>query len=100
VRDGVVNRIVSVNGLHCFPHRREALTDLRRCLAPDGDMVGVTLLPGRHLRADRALARGYRMGMFGPPTTEEELREMVTDAGFSRFEGEHEGSMLLFRFAA
>ena len=100
VRDGVVNRIVSVNGLHCFPHRRDALVDLRRCLAPGGDLVGVTILPGRHARADRIMARGHRIGMFGPPTTEEELREMVADAGFSRFEGEHEGSMLLFRFAA
>lgn len=100
VRGGVIERIVSVNGLHCFPHRREALIELRRCLAPGGDMVGVTILPGRHARADRVMARAHRMGMFGPPVTEEELREMVADAGFSRFEGEHEGSMLLFRFTA
>jgi len=99
LRNRSVHRIVSVNGLHCFPHRREALADLRRCLADDGDLVGVTLLPGKHARADRAMAHAYRIGMFGPPTSEDELRGMAREAGFSRFEGEHEGAMLLFRFA-
>jgi LSD1 subclass zinc finger protein len=99
LRDGVAQRIVSVNGLHCFPHRREALAELRRCLAGDGELVGATLLAGRNNRADRAIAHAHRIGMFGPPATEEELRAQARAAGFSRLEGEHEGSMLMFRFA-
>ena len=60
---------------------------------------GVTLLPGRVSRADKVMAHAHRIGMFGPPTEEEELVEMARHAGFSKYEGEHEGAMLLFRFA-
>ncbi|MDO5715308.1 MAG: class I SAM-dependent methyltransferase [Tissierellia bacterium] len=60
--------IFSLNGIHAFPNKERALSEIRRVLKVDGIFLGCTYIKGEHNRADFFIRRVYKdYGLFIQP---------------------------------
>jgi SAM-dependent methyltransferase len=92
-----VDLCVSYNGLQCFPDPAAAVSEMIRCLRPDGKLVGTTVVTGESARADRMIRLYRRVDAFGPGGTNDDLQRWLTDAGFVDVKLQHSGALTLFR---
>jgi SAM-dependent methyltransferase len=91
-----VDLCVSYNGLQCFPDPVAAISEMSRCLRPDGKLVGTTVVTGESARADRMIRLYRRIEAFGPGGSNEDLQNWLTDAGFVDVELQGSGALTLF----
>lgn len=90
LRDGVVDSLISFNGLHTFDDRARALDEFARCLRSGGFMTGSALVRGQEGVADTLLDRYERYGVYPLLRTPEFLaRELqggpFTDVSFATY---------------
>jgi ubiquinone/menaquinone biosynthesis C-methylase UbiE len=91
--DGQAEVGLTYNALHCLPDPRAALSELARCVAPQGTILGSTLVKGGSTRADRILAADTTMG---PGGTAKELEGWLVEAGMSDIHMEESNAMVVF----
>jgi ubiquinone/menaquinone biosynthesis C-methylase UbiE len=83
----VVDRVVSINGLHCMPDRDRFLRELHRVLRPGGQVWMTTMVTDGTRRTARVNRLAQRGGVIPtPPPTREQLRTMIERAGFVDFD--------------
>jgi SAM-dependent methyltransferase len=87
------------NALHVVAHPQAAATEVARCLAADGQLLGTMVVRGRGGRADRAMDReaGKANGLMGPGGTADDLNEWLRTAGLSDIELSFDGTLASFR---
>jgi len=68
VRDGAVNQVVSMAGLHAFPNKQRALAEMGRVLLEQGTLVASTYVSGTRWLTDLIIKFVHvRCGFFSPP---------------------------------
>lgn len=68
VMDGVVDIVLSMNGLHAFPDKQQAIIEMRRVTRPDGSLIACCYIEGDKRRSDLFVKHyGVRKGFFTPP---------------------------------
>lgn len=88
-RDGAFSTVIGRRFIHHVPseQRRSLLEECRRVLGPDGLLCVIEGTPGRYRRLTKAV--GFGIGVLGDDTDEyghlwvDELRSLLTDAGFA-----------------
>ncbi len=66
--DNTFDAVLSMNGMHCFPDKKQALKELHRVLKPGGFFIGCTYLMTIQKRSDFFVHHIYvPMGFFVPP---------------------------------
>lgn len=90
--------VLSMNGYHCFPEKKQALEEIYRVLKPGGKFIGCTYIKGVFKRTDFCVKNIYnRMGIFMPPHEDEKqfkaklskyfhINKYVTKNSFACFE--------------
>lgn len=96
VADGTVDRVLCFNSLHCIPGHRAVLTEFRRVLRRDGELVGTTLTRDAPLPWRVSVLAARLSGFFVPPDSRR-LAEDARAAGFRTWETERTGALLFFR---
>ncbi|CAN5706479.1 hypothetical protein BH20ACT1_BH20ACT1_07010 [soil metagenome] len=91
--DGQAQVGLTYNALHCLPDPQAALSELARCVAPQGTILGSTLVRGGSTRADRILAADTTMG---PGGTANDLEDWLVEAGLENIQLEASGAMVVF----
>lgn len=83
LRDGCVDRVVSINGLHCMADHAGFLRELRRVLAPGG-AAWITTLVSDGSRRNTVVANIARHAGIIPlaPPTRAALHSLTIEAGF------------------
>jgi ubiquinone/menaquinone biosynthesis C-methylase UbiE len=81
-RDGVVDSLISFNGLHTFEDRTRTLQEFGRCLRDDGFMTGSALVRGQEGVADTLLDRYERYGVYPLLRTAEFLTRELREGPF------------------
>ena len=79
--DGRFDLVVSLTGLHCFPHPRGAVLEMGRVLGPGGTLVGSTLLNDSGLRFAPMRRVGRWAHLIGPSGSSGDVRRWLGDAG-------------------
>ncbi len=86
-QDGVFQRAISINGLHCMPDPESFLAEIRRTLAPQSDLWMTTLVSSTSRRHAVINHAALRSGIIpAEPPTREHLEHMAYAAGFDRIE--------------
>jgi len=68
VRDGAVDIVLSMNGLHVFTDKRRAIAQMRRVLRQEGTLIGCCYAGGVRKLSDFFVKHfGVRRGFFAPP---------------------------------
>ncbi len=68
VRDGAVDILLSMNGLHVFPDKQRAIAEMRRVIRKQGRLVACCYVKGVTRRSDWFVKHfGVRRGFFSPP---------------------------------
>jgi SAM-dependent methyltransferase len=68
VRDGAVDQVVSMNGLHAFPNKQRAVAEMRRVLREQGTLVACSYVSGARWLTDLIIKLVHvRRGFFSPP---------------------------------
>ena len=68
VMDGVVDIVLSLAGLHAFPEKQAAVTEMGRVLNPDGSLIASCYVKGDSWLFDWGVKHyGVRKGFFTPP---------------------------------
>ncbi|MDR2132811.1 MAG: class I SAM-dependent methyltransferase [Clostridiales Family XIII bacterium] len=77
--DAAFDIVLSMNGLHAFPDKDAAFSEIERVLAPGGLFIGCTYIRGERGRTDFAVKRILKpRGWFTPPFhTKRELTEIL-----------------------
>jgi ubiquinone/menaquinone biosynthesis C-methylase UbiE len=66
--NGAVDIVLSMNGLHAFPDKQRAISEMRRVLCEDGSLVGCCYVKGDRKLGDWFVKHiGVRKGFFNPP---------------------------------
>jgi ubiquinone/menaquinone biosynthesis C-methylase UbiE len=91
--DGQAEVGLTYNALHCLPDPPAALSELARCVAPQGTILGSTVVKGGSTRADRVLAADTTMG---PGGTAKDLEDWLIKAGMSDIRMEESNAMVVF----
>ncbi len=82
LRDGVVDSVHSLNGIHTFENRLATLRDFSRCMKEDGFLTGSALIRGQEGVADTLLDRYERYGVYPLLRTAEFLARELEEAPF------------------
>jgi SAM-dependent methyltransferase len=84
LRDGSVDGVVSLNGLHCMPDPRRFVEELGRVTRTGGRLFLITLVSGGNRRGE-LINRGGQLGgvLPGPPPSRTTLERWLQEAGFS-----------------
>ncbi|ATB37157.1 hypothetical protein CYFUS_002578 [Cystobacter fuscus] len=77
LRDGVLNNLVSLFGLHCFHDKASVFGELNRCLKPGGRILASTLTSEGPRRSRFYLKLNQRDGTFAPNNSLHEFREQA-----------------------
>ena len=77
--DAAFDAAVSINGVHAFPDKEAAWSEVHRVLRPGGRLTGSVFVLGENARTDFVVTQLYtRMGFFTPPyDTRESLTERL-----------------------
>ena len=86
---------VCANGLHCVDDPPSAVTEIARCLAPGGRLVGHVVVRGALRRSDAWTRLMQLRGVFGPVGTVDDLQRWLGPA-FTRVELERSGAVARF----
>lgn len=66
--NGAADIVLSMNGLHVFPDKQRAISEMRRVLCKDGSLVGCCYVKGDRKLSDWLVKYiGVRKGFFNPP---------------------------------
>jgi SAM-dependent methyltransferase len=88
LRDGVVDIVVSVNGLHVMADPGAFLAEIARVLKPSGALWLITPVSGTGIRSRMILGAAHKLGVVSrPPPTLGGLEDLVTSQGFERLHG-------------
>jgi SAM-dependent methyltransferase len=79
--DGEFDLCMCFNGLHCLPDPAAAVREIARCLAPNGRLIGDSIVRGAGWRQDLILGLLQRAGFFGPGGNMDDLRRWLTGTG-------------------
>lgn len=77
LRDGVLNNLVSLFGLHCFHDKASVFAEMNRCLKPEGRILASMLSSEGPPRSRFYLKLNQRDGTFAPNNSLHELREQA-----------------------
>jgi ubiquinone/menaquinone biosynthesis C-methylase UbiE len=91
--DGEAHVALTFNALHCLADPQAALAELVRCMAPQGVLLGSTLVKGATTRADRILTADDTMG---PGGTTKDLAGWLARIGLRDIEVDASGAMAIF----
>ena len=97
VADASVDRVLCFNGLHVIPAKRAVVSEFARVLRPGGELWASVLVRPASLTAKLARPWTARGGLFLHLAGPAEIREAGRVAGFSRWQQEQSGAMLLIR---
>ena len=79
--DGWFDLVVSLTGLHCFPHPRRAAMEMGRVLRPDGVLVGSAVLNDTGRRFGPLRHVGRAANLIGPSGSTADVRRWLGEAG-------------------
>jgi ubiquinone/menaquinone biosynthesis C-methylase UbiE len=66
--NGAADFVLSMNGLHAFPDKQRAISEMRRVLCEDGSLIGSCYVKGDRKLTDWYVKYiGVRKGFFSPP---------------------------------
>lgn len=82
LRDGVVQSVHSLNGIHTFENRVATLREFARCMTEEGFLTGSALVRGQEGVADTLLDRYERYGVYPLLRTAEFLARELEEAPF------------------
>jgi len=83
LRDSSVDFCVSMNGLHAFPRKVVALSEIRRVLKPDGGFAGCFYVTGKRRLTDLFVwAILSKTGSFAEPFFDEAVALSLLEKGF------------------
>lgn len=82
LRDGAVQSVHSLNGIHTFENRPATLREFARCLDADGFLTGSALVRGQEGVADTLLDRYERYGVYPLLRTPEFLARELQEGPF------------------
>ncbi len=96
VRDGVVDLVLFMNGLHVFPDKRQAIAEMGRVLRKQGTLAACGYVKGVSKRSDWVVRHFMRRtGCFNPPFfTLDDLAEQLV--GFTITQQENLDSFVYF----
>jgi ubiquinone/menaquinone biosynthesis C-methylase UbiE/uncharacterized protein YbaR (Trm112 family) len=95
-RDGVMQSIHSLNGIHTFEQRMTTLREFARCLEDDGFLGGSALVRGQEGVADTLLDRYERYGVYPLLRTAEFLTRELGEAPFRDVHFATYGAVMFF----
>lgn len=95
-RDGVVDSLISFNGLHTFSDRTKTLREFGRCLRADGFMTGAALVRGQEGVADTLLDRYERYGVYPLLRTAEFLTRELREGPFEEVRFATYGAVMFY----
>lgn len=95
-RDGVVDSLISFNGLHTFADRTRTLREFGRCLRADGFMTGAALVRGQEGVADTLLDRYERYGVYPLLRTAEFLTRELREGPFQEVRFATYGAVMFY----
>ena len=81
--DGAVDIALSYSGLHMIPDPHRAIAELGRVVRPGGQLGGSSFVVPGTRRQRFVFGLGARTGHPAPSIRERDLREWLTDAGFT-----------------
>lgn len=100
LRDGCVNGVQSVNGLHTFTDRQVAVSEWVRVAKPGSMISGSTLIRGQEGTADAALDRFEQYGVYPMLRSGGFIVEELRSAGVTNVLHESYGAVMFFTGAA
>jgi ubiquinone/menaquinone biosynthesis C-methylase UbiE len=97
IQDASTDVLLTMNGLHAFPDKKKALSEMARVLKPGGRLVGCSYIKGERRFTDMFINVVYkRMGAFTPPFYELETFKEEWSRYFSFDVLENVKSILVF----
>jgi len=87
---------LTFTGLHCVPHPRVAVTELARCTAPDGRIVGSWFATDSGAVYEPARLLGRAAGLLGPSCGVAELSSWLAQEGFGEIDVQTSGAIAHF----
>lgn len=96
IRDGIVDSVQSINGLHASTERAAALQELQRVAKPGAYVAGTALVRGQEFVADVLLDRYERWGVLPMLRTAEFLVEEMRANGLDSVRFETRGAVLFY----
>jgi SAM-dependent methyltransferase len=94
--DGEFDLCLTFTGLHCFPHPRVAVTELARCTAPGGRIVGSWLANDTGAVYEPSRRLGRVAGLLGPSCSIGELTGWLAAAGVGEILVQRSGALAYF----
>jgi SAM-dependent methyltransferase len=94
--DGAFDLCLSYNGLHCVPDPTAALAEMARVMRPGGRLQGTVVVSGGSALAATAIKNFQRTDQFGTVGSVDDIRQWLSDAGFSAIQLGHEGAYVFF----
>lgn len=96
VRNGVVDSVQSLNGLHAFTQRAALVKEMLRVSKPGGFISGTAIVRGERAAADLVLERFERYGVFPLLRRSHYLVEELKACGLENVHWETHGAALFF----
>lgn len=97
---GGFDLVLSLTGLHCFPHPHRAVRELVRVLRPGGVLTGSALCTDTGRRHEPLRRAGRAAGVLGPMCTSDEIRRWLLDTGCHDVTVTRHGAFAYFRALA
>jgi ubiquinone/menaquinone biosynthesis C-methylase UbiE len=94
--DSAFDLCLSYQGLHCFPDPAAALVEMARVIRPGGRLQGTVVVTGGSALSAMAIKMFRRTDQFGTVGSADDIRQWLSDAGFSAIQLGHEGAYVFF----
>jgi ubiquinone/menaquinone biosynthesis C-methylase UbiE len=93
--DGAADIAQLYNALHAAPDPQAAVSEVARCLKPDGQLIATMIARGQRRRADRFIEHEIA-SLMGPSGTVPDLKEWLTQASFRDLNLSLDGTLVSF----
>ena len=94
--DGVFDRVLSHNGLHCYDDPARAVCEMARVLKPGGVLRGNAIVAGAGRLPDLVIRAALRLGMFQSRLHPDEVGAWLAGASLEDVKVEPSGAMHYF----